>query len=96
MSEHPIHGPVTISVTDDTRRLGEALEQIAGLTEALKESWKIASRFSVRPNARCHPDISYSQMNETAKVVMHTTAQQISWEIKDMVDEALARYGVRP
>lgn len=28
VSEHPIHGPVTISVTDDTRKLGEALEKI--------------------------------------------------------------------
>lgn len=31
VSEHPIHGPVTISVTDDTRKLGEALEQIKTL-----------------------------------------------------------------
>lgn len=31
LNEHPIHGPVTISVMDDTRKLGEALEQIKTL-----------------------------------------------------------------
>lgn len=36
MSEHPIHGPVTISVTDDTRKLGEALEEIARMKAALR------------------------------------------------------------
>lgn len=36
MSEHPIHGPVTISVMDDTRKLGEALERIARREALLK------------------------------------------------------------
>lgn len=64
---------------------------IRELGDALNKSWQLASAFSMRPNASCHPDVPYAEMNETAKTVMHTTAQQIAWEIKDMVDAQLAK-----
>ena len=37
------------------------------------------------PMRRIHPDISWEQMNETAKMIAHTTAQQISWAIEESV-----------
>jgi hypothetical protein len=45
-----------------------------------------ASRFTTRPDASIHPDITWDQMNPEAQMVAHTTAQQIAWGIRDLKD----------
>lgn len=52
-------------------------------TAARKRHAAIASMFTVKPDRRIHPDIPWAEMNETAKMVANTTAQQIAWEILD-------------
>lgn len=49
--------------------------------DGIKDAARIASLFSVKPGASIHPDIPWEKMNETAKMIAHTTAQQISWAI---------------
>lgn len=46
----------------------------------IKDSAKIASDFSMK-KTQIHPDILWDEMNDTAKSVMHTTAQQIAGAI---------------
>jgi uncharacterized coiled-coil protein SlyX len=70
----------------------EVAEQAAAIEQlkaTLTETWKTASRFSTKTDACCHPDVPIQEMNEAAKTAMHSTAQQIAWEIKDLVDAAL-------
>jgi hypothetical protein len=53
--------------------------------QALREAATVASLFTAPPNARIHPDIAWDEMNESAKLVAHTTAQQISWAISELI-----------
>lgn len=49
--------------------------------EERKRCAKVASHFSVKEGKSIHPDIPWEQMNETAKMAAHTTAQQIAQAI---------------
>jgi uncharacterized coiled-coil protein SlyX len=70
-------------------KVAEQAAAIEQLKATLTETWKTASRFSTKTDACCHPDVPIQEMNEAAKTAMHSTAQQIAWEIKDLVDAAL-------
>lgn len=50
-------------------------------SEALEEAEKVAFLWSLKPDRSFHPDIPWEQMNETAQMVAHSTAQQIAFEI---------------
>jgi len=41
-----------------------------------------ASNFTMKPDASIYPDIPFDQMNDAARMVSHTTAQQIAWAIR--------------
>lgn len=57
-----------------------------GRLQALKEARKIAYLFSVKNDRSIHPDIPWDQMSELAKMVAHTTAQQIAMEIDRLIN----------
>ncbi len=44
---------------------------------------KIASQFTIKEDASIYPGMPFNDMNETAKMVSHTTAQQISLAIME-------------
>lgn len=54
----------------------------AAISEALEEAEKVVAMWSVKPDRSFHPDIPWEQMNETAKLVAHSAAQQIAAEIR--------------
>lgn len=46
-----------------------------------------ATMFTLKPDRSIHPDIPWDKMNETAKMIAHTTAQQIAYAIRSLPDE---------
>lgn len=46
-----------------------------------RRSARIAALFTMGPDAQIHPDIKWADMNESARIAAHTTAQQIAIEI---------------
>lgn len=60
---------------------------VLGLCKGKKEERyrcaRIASMFTMKPDRSIHPDIPWDQMNESAKMAAHTTAQQIAVKIME-------------
>lgn len=54
---------------------------------AIREAARIASHFSLKPDRSIHPDITWDQMSEQAKLITHTTAQQIAGEILELLEK---------
>lgn len=46
--------------------------------EQREQDAKIAALFSVKDDRSIHPDVPWDEMNEAAKTIAHTTAQQIA------------------
>lgn len=42
----------------------------------------VAEQFTLGPQRRIHPDISWEEMSDNARLVAHTTAQQIAVAIR--------------
>jgi hypothetical protein len=61
-----------------------ATAKLEGFNEGIAKAAHTASYFSVKPGASIHPDIPWERMNENAKMIAHTTAQQISWAISEL------------
>ena len=60
--------------------------------ETIKHCAQIASEFTMGPDRSIHPDIPWDEMSEAAKLVAHTTAQQIAQAIlQEIVEEPQAR-----
>lgn len=61
---------------------GQLEELAATITAAIDEErracQRLASEFTMKPDRSVHPDVPWDEMNETAKMVAHTTAQQIA------------------
>jgi hypothetical protein len=55
--------------------------------KAIREAAAIASQFTVRPDARIHPDIAFEEMGDVQQTIAHTTAQQIAFAILDLLPE---------
>lgn len=64
--------------------------------KALEEAAMVASLFSVKPDRNIHPDVPWDAMGETAKMVTHTTAQQIAWEIRELASVPLEAGPIGP
>jgi hypothetical protein len=60
-------------------KIYEALK--SACLEERKQAAHVASMFTMKPDARIHPDIPFSQMNDASRIAAHTTAQQIAAEI---------------
>jgi hypothetical protein len=78
------HGGKLVSVMEPEIR---AIVQAAVDQErerALKKAAQSVSHMFIDPNA-IHPDIAFHEMNETAQVVAHTTAQSAARIILDML-----------
>jgi hypothetical protein len=59
--------------------------------ETIKHCAQIASEFTMGPDRSIHPDIPWDEMSEAAKLVAHTTAQQIAQAIlQEIVEEPQA------
>ena len=59
--------------------------------ETIKHCAQIASEFTMGPDRSIHPDIPWDEMSEAAKLVAHTTAQQIAQAIlQEIVEEPKA------
>ena len=58
--------------------------------ETIEECVKTAAEFSTKKDKSIHPDIAWEDMNETAQMVAHTTAQQIAIEISTLAEESCA------
>lgn len=67
--------------------------KVEGFNEGVARAANAAAYFSVKPEASIHPDIPWNRMNENAKIVAHTTAQQISWEISTLKRVADSKRG---
>ena len=98
----PTRGFFNAAVTEAFYRGNAALQVAAPVEESqrtyadgIRDAARIASHFTAGPNARIHPDISWEQMNETAKMIAHTTAQQISWAIEESVSSPIEEAGTR-
>jgi hypothetical protein len=55
-----------------------------GWNDAIRAASRFASAFSAREYS-VHPDIRHKDMNETAQVATHSTAQQISLGIQTLM-----------
>lgn len=53
--------------------------------QGIEEAREIASLFCLRNDI--HPDIKFAEMNETAKMVANSTAQQIALEITSLITD---------
>jgi hypothetical protein len=61
---------------------GPCEEDVAKLILAeRKRCAAISSQFTMKPDTSIYPGVPFAQMNETAKMAAHTTAQQIAAEI---------------
>jgi hypothetical protein len=52
-----------------------------GYNQGIEDATRVCCHFSIKETP-IHPDIKISEMNETAKVVYHTTCQQVSIEVE--------------
>lgn len=59
----------------------KSADYIAGMRHAAD----LASMFSIE-NRAIHPDIEAKDMGEAAKIVYHTTCQQVAYHIRDTAD----------
>ena len=61
----------------------ELLDDIAEVVreQERKRCAEIALNFTVKPDRSIHPDVKWEEMSESAKMVAHTTAQQIAYAI---------------
>lgn len=67
-----------------SEKIYDALNSV--LTEERRRAANIASMFTMKPDARIHPEIPFAQMNEASRIAAHTTAQQIAGEILEAHD----------
>ena len=81
----------TLETVDLREKLAAAEARNSVLEDALRECPAIASRFSMKPDRRLHPDIAWEEMNEICQMAAHSASQQIAIEIGDHVRAALKR-----
>lgn len=54
-----------------------------GYRRATRRAARIASMFTMGPDASIYPGISWEETNPTARMAAHTTAQQIALKIRE-------------
>lgn len=63
------------------------MKRMSERSKAIREAATVASYFTVKPDARIHPDIAFKDMGENQQMIAHTTAQQIAWAILFLLPE---------
>ncbi len=64
--------------------LSTRTEGVDGFDEGVEAAKNCAAMFTMKPDRSIHPDIPWDEMNDNAKMVSHTTAQQIAWAISEL------------
>lgn len=62
--------------------INEALAAWNAVEKERERCARVASDFTLAAARRIHPDVAWGDMSESAKIVAHTTAQQIAEKIR--------------